>query len=359
MRWFWQYGVVLLMLGCGSALPTQPDPAALMDALLAAPTDDEIAAVTAFFNRQVYVGSPGGFEVLDTREGVFCKLSLVAYQSEGLRIYGVMSQPKTAGTYPIILYSHGGDEGFWATELDHPLSAAFVQLASSFRSEPVLWFGRHYVSEGAPGLWDGDVADALTLLAYADQVPGADVSRVISFGGSRGGAVALLAAARQPNRFVFVVDLFGPTDFFDPAFRDDLDRLVGDRTDDRPGVAFLKQEIVDPYVAGDLSLHDARWALLRRSVLYFAERLPPVQIHHGTVDDIVPISQSDRLAERLQTLQMPVEYYTYPGKGHDPFLGDELLPRILAFVTAKGIKLEVAAMEDLLQVSFFTDWALR
>lgn len=338
MRWFWRYGLVLLFLGCGSHLPTQPDPTALMDALLASPTHEEIATVTAFFDRQTYAAVPGGFEVLDTRAGVFANFSLVVYQSDGRRIYGVVTKPKAAGSYPIIMYAHGGDEGLSATELDHPLAGAFVQLASGFRSEPVDWFGQVYVSEGAPDVWDGDVVDALTLLAYADQVTGADVSRVVSFGGSRGGAVALLAAVRAPKRFLFVIDLFGPTDFFDPGFRDDLEGLVENRADDRPGVVFLKQDIIDPYVAGDLSLQDARLALLRRSVLYFADRLPPVQIHHGTVDDIVPISQSDRLAERLQSLQMPVDYYTYPGKGHDPFLGEDLLPRILAFVAAHGAK---------------------
>jgi predicted esterase len=338
VKWFWKYWAVLLLFGCGSKLPTQPDQTALLDALLNAPTSAEIATVTALFDRQVYAASPGGFEVLETRPGIFANLSLVRYHSAGLRIYGVMSQPKTAGIYPIILYSHGGDAGLSAEELDHPLSFAFVQLASSFRSEPVLWFGRQYVSEGAPGLWDGDVADALTLLAHADHISGADKSRVISLGGSRGGAVALLTAIRQPHSFWRVVDLFGPTDFFDPAFRDDLNNMATPNADGRTGVAFLKREIVDPYMAGDLSLEAARLALLQRSALYFAERLPPVQIHHGTADDIVPVSQSDRLADRLQKLNRPVEYFQYIGKGHEPFLSDELLTRILAFLNPVGTK---------------------
>ena len=152
---------------------------------------------------------------------------------------------------------------------------------------------------------------------------------MVTFGASRGGAVSLLAAIRQPGKFLRVVDLFGPTDFFDPIYRADLQAWTAGATDARPGTALLRQEVVDPYLSGALSLGDARLALLRRSALYFAERLPPVQIHHGTLDDIVPITQSDRLAEILSGNS---EYYQYVGKGHEANLGDELLPRILAFL---------------------------
>ena len=320
------------VVGCGADLPTQSDPTAMLDALMAPPTEVEIATVRAIFDGQTYVCEDEGFEVVDTHSGQFANFSLVAYHSDGLRIYGIVTRPKVAGTYPILLYNHGGESGLSTTELDHPLAFAFVQVASSFRSEPVVWFGETYRSEGDPSTWDGDVKDALVMLSCAEKLADADASRVVSFGGSRGGAVSLLAAIRMPNRFLRVVELFGPTDFFDPIFRADLQAWLDGAVDTRPGVTLLRQEVVEPYLNGMLSLSEARLALLRRSALYFCERLPAVQIHHGTVDDIVPISQSDRLAAHLEDLNANYEYFQYEGKGHDPNLGDELLGRILAFL---------------------------
>jgi len=304
----------------------------MLDALMVPPTEAEIAVVQALFNVQTYVCEDDGFEIIDTRSGQFANFSLVVYHSEGLRIYGIVTRPKIAGTYPILLYNHGGESGLTTTELDHPLAFAFVQVASSFRSEPVRWFGQTYLSEGEPSTWDGDVDDALVMLSCAEKWADADASRVVAFGGSRGGAVSLLAAIRLPDRFLRVVELFGPTDFFDPIFRADLQAWLDGAVDTRPGVTLLRQEVVEPYLNGQLSLADARLALLRRSALYFANQLPAVQIHHGKVDDIVPISQSDRLAIELENLHANYEYFQYEGKGHDPNLGDELLGRILAFL---------------------------
>jgi dipeptidyl aminopeptidase/acylaminoacyl peptidase len=331
VKQFWMM-ILVVVVGCGSKSPTQSDPTAMLDALMAPPTQTEIATVRALFDMQTYVCEDAGFETIDTRSGQFANFSLVAYHSAGLRIYGIVTRPKIAGTYPILLYNHGGESGLSAAELDHPLAFAFVQVASSFRSEPVLWFGETYRSEGEPSTWDGDVKDALVMLSCAEKMVDADASRVVCFGGSRGGGVSLLSAIRMPKRFLRVVELFGPTDFFDPIFRADLQAWLDGAVDTRPGVTLLRQEVVEPYLNGVLSLADARLALLRRSALYFADQLPAVQMHHGTVDDIVPISQSDRLAAELENLQANYEYFQYEGKGHDPNLGDELLGRILAFL---------------------------
>jgi dipeptidyl aminopeptidase/acylaminoacyl peptidase len=326
--------LVIASMGCGADTPTisEPDIPALMDALMVPPTAEEVRQIVAEFDRLIYPCDDAGFEVIETREGQFAVLSLVAYESGGLRIYGVISRPKAEGTYPLLLYNHGGDSGLSANELDHPLAFGFVQVASAFRSEPVRWFGEQFVSEGRASPWDADVADALVMLSCAERLPNVDASRVLAFGGSRGGAVSLLAAIRAPGRFRSVVELFGPTDFFDPNFRDDLEALVNGTDDSRPGVGFLKTEILEPYINGGTTLDDARRALIRRSAIYFADRLPPVQIHHGTADEIVPISQSDRLAAQLEMINRPVEYFQYPGVGHDPQLGGQLLIRVLSFL---------------------------
>ena len=322
---------LIFLAGCGTDPSTgPPNTGDLLDPLLAPSAAAEIAAVITELEGRTYPA--GTLQFLETRSGTFADLSLVAYESAGHTIYGVLSQPKAAGTYPLVLYNHGGDNGMSATELDHPLAAGFVQAASSFRSEAVRWFGTDYQSEGTPSPWDRDVDDALVLLASAIQLPNVDPSRVWTVGGSRGGGVSLLAAIRLPDRFLGVVDVFGPTDFFDPAFRPAVDTLAAGGTDGRPGTEFLKETVLLPYLSGALSLAEGRQAMIRRSAMYFADRLPPVQVHHGTADNVVPISQSERLVARLRELGKPVEYYAYPGMGHEDVLGPEQIPRILAFV---------------------------
>lgn len=327
--WILVFGIVI---GCGSDMPTQPDPTAMLDALMVQPTEGEIALVKSEFAQETFVREGDGFEIVETREGQYANFSLVAYYSDGLRIYGIVTRPKITGKYSVMLYNHGGESGLTTSELDHPLAFAFVQVATSYRSEPVIWFGQTFTSEGDASTWDGDVKDALVMLSYAETLAEADMSRVVTFGGSRGGAVSLLAAVRMPGRFDRLVDLFGPTDFFDSIYRADLQVWLEGAVDTRPGVDLLVREVIEPYLDGALSLESARLALLRRSAVYFADLLPAVQIHHGTADDIVPISQSDRLAAQLESLNMPSEYYQYPGKGHDPNLGDALLGRVVAFL---------------------------
>ncbi len=322
-----------LVVGCGSEAPTSsPDPRSLIDALLEAPSDAEVAAVYAELAGRFSSSDPGGIEILETRTGTFSDLSLVAYQSDGLRIYGVVSRPKSPGRYPVVLYNHGGDRGLSLADLDTPLSGALVLAASSFRSEAVHWFGADFRSDGPESPWDRDVDDALALLECVSRLPDVDPTRVAALGGSRGGGVSLLAAVRLPGRFRCVVDIFGPTDFFDPVFRPVVDTLSAGGNDPRPGMAFLKESVLQPYLSGALSLHEARSQLIRRSGIYFADRLPPVQIHHGADDTVVPPSQSDRLARRLEGLGVPFEYYQYPGAGHDWPLASESLPRILGFL---------------------------
>lgn len=323
--------LLALPIGCGSDAPTSPDPSAQIDALLAIPTSAEVAAVAAELAGRNLAGNPERLDVLETRAGTYADLSLVAYTCDGLNIYGVISLPRTPGTYPVVLYNHGGDGGLSPLEIDQPLAGAFVFAASSFRDEAVHWFGVDYRSDGPPSPWDRDVDDALALLDCVETLPQADPTRVMILGGSRGGGVSLLAAARQPDRFRCVIDVFGPTDFFDPVFRPAADTMAAGGNDPRPGMAFLKVTVLQPYLSGALPLEAARSELIRRSGLYFADRLPPVQIHHGTADEIVPISQSDRLADRLELLGWPFEYYQYPGAGHDWPLGAESIVRVVAF----------------------------
>ena len=62
----------------------------------------------------------------------------------------------------------------------------------------------------------------------------------------------------------------------------------------------------------------ARLELVRRSGVYFVDRLPPVQIHHGTEDAVVAVSQAYRLIAAMKAAgKTDFEEYIYAGGTHD------------------------------------------
>jgi dipeptidyl aminopeptidase/acylaminoacyl peptidase len=79
-----------------------------------------------------------------------------------------------------------------------------------------------------------------------------------------------------------------------------------------------------------------RAELLRRSPVYFAHRLPDLQLHHGTADDVVPVGESERLAEVMLGLgraEPGFEFFIYEEGVHDPLSLPGSLPRARAFLS--------------------------
>ncbi len=74
-------------------------------------------------------------------------------------------------------------------------------------------------------------------------------------------------------------------------------------------------------MSGALTIEDVWPELLRRSPVYFADRLPQLQGHHGTLDVVVDVSQAERLIEVMEQLgrsEPEFEFYLYEGGTHNP-----------------------------------------
>jgi dipeptidyl aminopeptidase/acylaminoacyl peptidase len=54
----------------------------------------------------------------------------------------------------------------------------------------------------------------------------------------------------------------------------------------------------------------------RMSPLYYLDRSPPLSIHHGTADTIVPYQWSVDLFAAAEDKGVSAELYRYPGAGH-------------------------------------------
>ena len=302
-----------------------------LDVLFAPPTAMEIAQVEAEWEAREPEVSGVRLEFERNLQpplgGGLLKVRILSHTVGGYRHYGAVVTPAGAeepGSLPVIVYAHGGDQGvelddvFLANSLLQGHSAAFV--VPSYRSEPLEFADQVFLSEGPPSPWDWDVDDTMSLLSVViDEAPELDEERVAVLGFSRGGAVGLLTAARDP-RIDAVVEFFGPTDLFGEYAREIFEEALDGELRDLPGLEYLNETVILPWQLRKLSDAAARLALVRRSGVYFIDRLPPVQLHHGTADTVVAVSQAHRLIEVMHAAgktEEEFEEHLYPGVGHD------------------------------------------
>ena len=334
----------LAAIGCSDS-STEPGSGVDLEALFAPPTQAEIDAVLADWaarNPEPDIEIAGGPDTIMSA-GVSLEVLVVIQDPTGARAHSAIISPVGAqpGSLPVLLVLHGGDNGIDVDETLPLLPVIlgdsqddFVIVAPSFRSEPLVYDGETFESTGAPSPWDRDVDDAIVALNAALQFsPAADSERVAALGLSRGAAVALLMAERDP-RVDIVIEFFGPTDFFGPFAREVVEDALNGQLADLPGVAFLNEQFIQPLALGDLSIAEVRSEMVRRSAVYFADHLPQVQVHHGTDDDVVPVGEAERLIEVMQGLgrgEPEFEFYIYEGATHDPLTMPQSLSRARAF----------------------------
>ncbi|KPK79925.1 MAG: hypothetical protein AMS25_11005 [Gemmatimonas sp. SM23_52] len=318
-----------------------------LDLLFAEPSQAEIEAVADEWEGRD-ISAQNVQEIVTSAETIgdtSATLRIVSHDVGGVTHYGAILVPDgaTPGSLPLLLYTHGGDGGVDVDELLPllpvllgDLVAQFVLAAPAFRSEPLAYDGVEYLSEGPASPWDLDVDDALALLnAVLETTPEADPARIAVIGFSRGACVALLMAERDA-RIAPVVEFFGPTDFFGRFAQEVVEEALRGSPRDLPGLTYLDSTFIQPLKRGELTIEDVRPELIRRSPVFFAERLPQLQVHHGTEDETVPVGEAERLDEVMQGLgrgEPEFEFYLYEGGTHNPLTLSGSIPRTRDFLS--------------------------
>lgn len=199
--------------------------------------------------------------------------------------------PPGPGPHPAIVYLHGGGWRRGSRRRTIPASLCSTLASRGFAVAAVDY--RLSGEARFPAQLD-DVRAAITWLRSE-----VDCARTFLWGESAGAHLALLAAL-DGGDVDGVVAWYPPTD------------LLG-LTDDLTGVADCSRETellgVPPRDNPDLAR--------RASPLTFARAdAPPILLMHGDADDLVPPTQSIRLAEALRTAGAPVELDLVPGARH-------------------------------------------
>lgn len=316
------------------------------DALFAKPTAAEINAVKIDWASREYPAQNVQVEfteaiILGGKPGT---VRVVSHMVGGVKHYGaiIAADGLTSRRAPIVVYAHGGDSGVsvdsevqLVLSFFADISDQFVYVIPSFRAETISYKNTTWQSGGPPSPWDRDIDDALSLITVTLQLErGADPSRVGVLGFSRGAGVGMLMAART-EEVDAVLDFFGPTDFFGTFVQDVTRQILTASPPDLPGLDYLASEFLLPLQAEEIPLDDVRNAMIRRSSVFFADRIKRLQIHHGTADTVVPVTQAESMITAMQDAgktSTEFQAFLYQGGGHNPLTLEGSLDRAKAFL---------------------------
>jgi hypothetical protein len=296
-------------------------PFALSDAY-APPTEADLARVRSEWKSRDL--TPRGIRrEHDTHlsiNGVNFHASALSYLVHGQRNFGVVLVPTEAKYHacPVLVELKGVSPSYEPLEvpggmvtppilgkaLDH-----FVVFLPAVRGEKLLFEGKIYQCEGNPDdSWDGATDDAISFItAGLESCPEADAKRIVAFGKSRGGTVAMLLGERD-QRVRATASWSGPAGWIEnmPQSGWSQFELVHDglfkQSPPHTTAGQAIRTFLKPAIEGKMSLTQCRDRLIASSPIYFVSRLPASQLHYGANDSIVPVEEGRSIEAALTRL---------------------------------------------------------
>lgn len=248
---------------------------------------------------------------------------IASYKSDGLKIFALLTVPdgtRPATGWPVIIFNHGyiQPEQYRTTEKYIAYTDAFSRSGYIvFKSD----YRGHGNSEGKPeGAYYSPAytIDILNAVSSIKKYPDADANRIGMWGHSMGGTVTLRSMVISRDIKAGVIWAGVVASYLDltnnwhhqglnprPFVPSERERVAR-----RPG----RQELIDTY--GSFDVNPGFWQSIA-SISFVSDISGPVQLHHGTKDEEVPLLFSQKLEEALKNAGKPVELYTYEGDNHN------------------------------------------
>jgi dipeptidyl aminopeptidase/acylaminoacyl peptidase len=253
--------------------------------------------------------SPLGEEYPELKDAVFGPTRWTTYKArDGLEIAAYLTlppgAPEAGGKLPLIVLPHGGPVardagGFdWLTQF--LATRGYAVLRPQFRGS--AGFGLAFEKAGR-GEWGGkvqtDLLDGVAALAATGAI---DPARVCIVGASFGGYAALAGATFHPEAYRCAASLAGIAD---------LGLLIGEQQSsygaESGSIRSLRKQLAD---AGSAKLNATS------PLKHVADIKAPILLLHADLDTVVPIEQSQKMAEALKAAGKPVEFVTLVGDDH-------------------------------------------
>ena len=243
---------------------------------------------------------------------------IASYQSEGLKIYALLTIPygETPNSgWPAIVFNHG-----YIPPSQYRTTERYVAYVDQLASHGYIVFRIDYRghdrSEGVASSAYGNpgyTIDVLNAAASLRRFPQADPERIGMWGHSMGGFLTLRAMVIDPDIKAGVI--------WSGVVASYPDLICCWRRGDRPTPT--------PGGSGGRSW---RWGWLGQygtpeenpdfwnsvsANSFLSDLSGPLQLHHATTDESVPVEFSQTLDQQIQQVGKIVEFYTYEGDNHN------------------------------------------
>ena len=251
-------------------------------------------------------------------QGANYKKYVASYKSEGLKIYALLTVPngtKPASGWPVIVFNHGyiPPAQYKTTEryvayVDGFARAGYIVLKPDFRG--------HGDSEGeATGGYGSNAytVDALNAVASIKKYADADPARIGMWGHSMGGHVTLRAMVASTDIKAGVI-WAGVVGSYPDLINNWRRRPTAIPPTIPAGARRWRQELQERY--GTPEQNPSFWESLSANT-YLADISGPLQLHHGTADESVPLALSQTLEQQMKTAGKEAELYTYQNDNHN------------------------------------------
>jgi dipeptidyl aminopeptidase/acylaminoacyl peptidase len=249
--------------------------------------------------------------------GANYKRYYASYLSEGLKIYGLLTVPNgemPSTGWPAIVFNHGyiPPEIYRTTEryiayVDRIARSGYIVFRIDYRGNDQS----EGVATGAYGD-PGYIVDVLNAVSALKQYPLVDPERIGMWGHSMGGYLTLRAMLISPDIKVGVIWAGVVGSYEDMLYN--WHRGGGPTPTPRPDGRSWRLNWVESY--GSPEENPAFWNSVSANS-YLNDISGPLQLHHGTTDEDVPVEFSETLFMQLLNANKMVELYTYEGDNHN------------------------------------------
>ena len=239
-----------------------------------------------------------------------------------------ISVPGGDGTYPIVMYVHGGgwnsgdkSEGIGYRSVLNSMGCAYVSMNYRFVEKDKV---------ALPEILD-DMRSAVLHLKDHSAEYRLDVGRMGLMGASAGGHLSMMYAytAESPIPVEFAVSGCGPTDFTDPDFYGNIATNLPHMKD--LGASLANSLAGTSFSTEELKVQTAdsfKQELLDCSpVKYVDGKQPKTLLAYGMKDVIVSHTNAERMVAKMQSTDSRFDYVPFPGSGHELNAEEDAGPR--------------------------------
>ncbi|WP_262887826.1 alpha/beta hydrolase family protein [Croceivirga sp. JEA036] len=135
----------------------------------------------------------------------------ITYESDGLKVKGLLVEPKKDGKYPVVIFNRGGNRDFGKLTV-----ASLIMYTSKLAEQGYVIIGSNYREKDEFG--GAEINDVLNLTETVKEIEKADSNCIGMFGWSRGGMMTYLSLQKSDKIKTAIVgngasDLFDTTKF--------------------------------------------------------------------------------------------------------------------------------------------------